>query len=141
MLLFFFPLFGFQWTIQKRPCTLSGSRKATKVFAPLAQLVEQLTLNQWVQGSNPCAPTIIIDLGLSEVFYYCGRYSYPTGSALLRRACANNRLCKPTSLRALENLSFSCVVYTTFKSKGFSRLRAKNNSPNCFLSLSPARLP
>ena len=23
------------------------------VSAPLAQLVEQLTLNQWVQGSNP----------------------------------------------------------------------------------------
>ena len=27
------------------------SRK--KVYAPLAQLVEQLTLNQWVPGSNP----------------------------------------------------------------------------------------
>ena len=23
----------------------------------IAQLVEQLTLNQWVQGSSPCAPT------------------------------------------------------------------------------------
>ena len=25
---------------------------------PLAQLVEQLTLNQWVEGSNPLGPTI-----------------------------------------------------------------------------------
>ena len=24
----------------------------------VAQLVEQVTLNHWVQGSNPCAPTI-----------------------------------------------------------------------------------
>ena len=24
---------------------------------PVAQLVEQLTLNQWVQGSNPCGDT------------------------------------------------------------------------------------
>ena len=23
------------------------------IYAPLAQLVEQLTLNQWVQGSSP----------------------------------------------------------------------------------------
>ena len=27
--------------------------KNTNTFAFLAQLVEQLTLNQWVQGSNP----------------------------------------------------------------------------------------
>ena len=26
---------------------------ALKMYAPLAQLVEQLTLNQWVQGSSP----------------------------------------------------------------------------------------
>ena len=25
----------------------------------VAQLVEQLTLNQWVHGSNPCTPTIL----------------------------------------------------------------------------------
>ena len=35
-------LFGFQWT-QRKP----------KGYAPLAQLVEQLTLNQWVRGSSP----------------------------------------------------------------------------------------
>ena len=35
-------MFGFQWT-----------RKTPKGYAPLAQLVEQLTLNQWVRGSSP----------------------------------------------------------------------------------------
>ena len=29
------------------------SKRACKMYAPLAQLVEQLTLNQWVPGSNP----------------------------------------------------------------------------------------
>ena len=34
----------------------------------IAQLVEQLTLNQRVQGSNPCAPTNEInDLGASPL--------------------------------------------------------------------------
>ena len=28
------------------------------VNGSIAQLVEQVTLNHWVQGSNPCAPTI-----------------------------------------------------------------------------------
>ena len=28
------------------------------VNGSVAQLVEQVTLNHWVQGSNPCAPTI-----------------------------------------------------------------------------------
>ena len=30
-----------------------GSNPATPASVPLAQLVEQLTLNQWVQGSSP----------------------------------------------------------------------------------------
>ena len=29
------------------------SVKLVSAYAPLAQLVEQLTLNQWVPGSNP----------------------------------------------------------------------------------------
>ena len=33
-----------------------GAVKA--VNGSIAQLVEQVTLNHWVQGSNPCAPTI-----------------------------------------------------------------------------------
>ncbi len=42
-------------------------------FAPLAQLVEQLTLNQWVQGSSPWWCTMLLarwssgqDAGLSR---------------------------------------------------------------------------
>jgi hypothetical protein len=36
----------------------SGSALVLKVFGPLAQLVEQLTLNQLVVGSIPTRPTI-----------------------------------------------------------------------------------
>ena len=35
-----------------------SSLQKTKVNGGVAQLVEQVTLNHWVQGSNPCAPTI-----------------------------------------------------------------------------------
>ena len=54
-------LFGFEGA-DKAP-TLAYKRTRTKFslhtfffkrkYAPLAQLVEQLTLNQWVPGSNP----------------------------------------------------------------------------------------
>ena len=54
-------LFGFQGAIQRTP--FLKKEKGTKIslhtfffkrkYAPLAQLVEQLTLNQWVPGSNP----------------------------------------------------------------------------------------
>jgi hypothetical protein len=37
----------------------SDSALLEKVFGPLAQLVEQLTLNQLVVGSIPTRPTII----------------------------------------------------------------------------------
>ena len=35
------------------------SARFVPTFAPLAQLVEQLTLNQWVPGSNPWRCTIV----------------------------------------------------------------------------------
>ena len=38
---------------------------------PVAQLVEQLTLNQWVQGSNPCGDTEKTDLESVFFFIYC----------------------------------------------------------------------
>ncbi len=42
------------------PTFLVGLREVCeKVFGPLAQLVEQLTLNQLVVGSIPTRPTII----------------------------------------------------------------------------------
>ena len=34
-------------------------RSTNSVNGSIAQLVEQVTLNHWVQGSNPCAPTIL----------------------------------------------------------------------------------
>ena len=42
----------------KRWVRESGSALVDKVFGPLAQLVEQLTLNQLVVGSIPTRPTI-----------------------------------------------------------------------------------
>ena len=48
-------LFAFSMNIACYVHTPSGR------FAPLAQLVEQLTLNQWVPGSNPGRCTIGYD--------------------------------------------------------------------------------
>ena len=61
VLLLHFALFSFEGA-DKAP-SLLGKGSLTKLslhtfflereYAPLAQLVEQLTLNQWVPGSNP----------------------------------------------------------------------------------------
>ena len=47
--------------------------KTKKIFAhgPLAQLVEQLTLNQWVRGSSPRWPTTISVIRNFKVFLNC----------------------------------------------------------------------
>lgn len=61
-------------------------------FAPIAQLVEQLALNETVQGSNPCGCTKgmalkIIDArpehaeGIQEVFYRAWLCTYPNADA------------------------------------------------------------
>ena len=43
--------------------------RSISVYGSIAQLVEQLTLNQWVVGSSPTAPTIIShDIFLSICF-------------------------------------------------------------------------
>ena len=39
-------------------------------YGCVAQLVEQLTLNQWVWGSNPHAPTITKSLRFRGLFCY-----------------------------------------------------------------------
>ena len=56
-------LFGFQGVEKAPPFWREEREEETKLslhtfflerkYAPLAQLVEQLTLNQWVPGSNP----------------------------------------------------------------------------------------
>ena len=38
-------------------------------FGCIAQLVEQLTLNQWVQGSSPCASTKKFPRILRGIFF------------------------------------------------------------------------
>ena len=43
------------WSCQKKAVPLQPISKRDQVF--LAQLVEQLTLNQWVQGSSPWEDT------------------------------------------------------------------------------------
>ena len=43
--------------LQGGRCTLLEHKRKKKNVL-VAQLVEQLTLNQWVQGSNPCQDTI-----------------------------------------------------------------------------------
>src|SRR3954462_16008956 len=51
------------WTVHRRfdKCTAPGRlrsvRRSPERRGCVAQLVEQLTLNQRVQGSNPCTPT------------------------------------------------------------------------------------
>ena len=40
-------------TTEKEPCVLTFRFS----FGDIAQLVEQMTFNHWVQGSSPCVPT------------------------------------------------------------------------------------
>ncbi len=45
------------------PGVVGSSPISHPIFGgPLAQLVEQLTLNQWVEGSNPSGPTTFFSL-------------------------------------------------------------------------------
>ena len=49
----------------KKVSTFASSKTKTrffKILRSLAQLVEQLTLNQWVQGSIPWRPTKYVQL-------------------------------------------------------------------------------
>ena len=41
------------------------------VFGCIAQLVEQLTLNQWVQGSSPCASTRNKKATFWAFYFFC----------------------------------------------------------------------
>ncbi len=65
---------------------VASSNLVSRSNAPLAQLVEQLTLNQWVQGSSPCAPTT--NTNRNAVFYFCivapRARTLPQGSTMSR---------------------------------------------------------
>ena len=56
------------WSYQKKAVPLHPVLKTNQVF--LAQLVEQLTLNQWVQGSSPWEDTQKKTSNL-DVFFLC----------------------------------------------------------------------
>ena len=48
------------------------------IYAPLAQLVEQLTLNQWVWGSNPQESTIYVYKSMSRLYFFEKNIAYTT---------------------------------------------------------------
>ena len=57
-------MFSRKSNARKKFCKSGVPKEKSCIFAasnsenvPVAQLVEQLTLNQWVQGSNPCGDT------------------------------------------------------------------------------------
>src|SRR6185312_13247320 len=87
-----------------RLCYTSRVRPAPKRFSDIrasrsgriAQLVEQLTLNQRVQGSNPCAPTNLSKhlADLRQVIPTCRRLPIPTKLPFLfLRLVAYGRRC------------------------------------------------
>ena len=50
---------------------MRGSDKELQLCAPIAQLVEQMTLNHWVLGSSPRGRTIFeFNTGFLSVFFY-----------------------------------------------------------------------
>ena len=61
------------WSYQKKAVPLQPISKTNHVF--LAQLVEQLTLNQWVQGSSPWEDTKGYSKGYPFFVLLCGQES------------------------------------------------------------------
>ena len=79
-----------------------GMKRFEPLYAPLAQLVEQLTLNQWALGSSPRWCTKMKDLQVLclQVFFYCKEKNFRLcavhhplrGGLVLRRGAACIRL-------------------------------------------------
>ncbi len=68
---------GFSWykkvlkkKFQRHLLNLCSEMSINYIYGPVAQLVEQLTLNQWVQGSSPWQSTKKKTI---SVFFYCRR--------------------------------------------------------------------
>ena len=53
-----------------------------RASGPLAQLVEQLTFNQWVTGSNPVRLTTIFN-DLAEILVKCASFGETQGKLYL----------------------------------------------------------
>jgi hypothetical protein len=86
--------------VSRLECRKARYNMGFQRFGRIAQLVEQLTLNQRVQGSSPCAPTIPKSLKRSRFEYWAAfdRINGPltlsdphcrTGSASSLDACRN----------------------------------------------------
>ena len=77
----------------------------SNVYAPLAQLVEQLTLNQWVPGSNPWRCTMIWMAFLFFCFAPLG-ISHP-------RSCYRNPVfsCHKKTIIWIDFCFFYCFLY------------------------------
>ena len=69
---------------QRAPCPGFRFR-----FGDIAQLVEQMTFNHWVQGSSPCVPTRKIQRSRQRPFNFSGAQGRRTrgkGSTMSKRA-------------------------------------------------------
>ncbi len=65
----------------------------------IAQLVEQLTLNQWVQGSSPCASTRNRHAHL-DVFYFYGTGREPEQSCEATKGSKTSRFYKRSEVKS-----------------------------------------
>ena len=69
----------------------------------VAQLVEQLTLNQWAEGSSPSEVTLKIkQLQLSSCFFYC--WFVEEMCSVYQKNCA-------TMLKSWHNLDNAILIY------------------------------
>ena len=77
----------------------------------VAQLVEQLTLNQWVEGSSPSGVT-----SLSSTYRFSSVSAFSFGRAIVEQSCKNT-LQQPYTKQTIERKLFSrCRLSCIFKS-------------------------
>ena len=127
----------------KTPTFASAKQK----HALLAQLVEQLTLNQWVQGSNPWRCTKGVYLTRIDLFYFCSYlgivlsplassnpHLHPTGthiiqlSSHLQKRTSDKRRCKISQKEILAspkrpNKGFSALTFNLTASQVLQKSR------------------
>jgi hypothetical protein len=56
--------------MKKKTCKIRSLLRKKKLWRPLAQLVEQLAFNQFVEGSNPSRPTNFLASAM-QIYYNC----------------------------------------------------------------------
>ena len=88
-------------TTEKEPCVLTFRFS----FGDIAQLVEQMTFNHWVQGSSPCVPTKNSTTACRSFNFCMGCGREPKkGSTMSKRAkpCAGFLFVCPTARRGVS---------------------------------------